>query len=124
MAAVDIITRQRLETKNRIALILLDSNCEIALKEFIIHRQDLFPPAQFDDATIAKLFQRRDQVVAAVAQKVNIPKTLLDTARHYYAMRNKLIHERATVGITDSDVENYRITIEKILEMLFDLQFQ
>ena len=33
VAAVEIIARKRLETKNRIALILLDSNFEIALKE-------------------------------------------------------------------------------------------
>lgn len=124
IAAVDIISRQRLETKNRIALVLLDSNFEIALKEFIVHRLDLFPPDKFGDAAIAKLFKNRDDVIAAVAQKVSIPMPLLDTARHYYLMRNKLIHERATVGILDSDVNNYRLTIEKILELLFDLQFQ
>jgi hypothetical protein len=44
MAAVDIITRRRLDTRNRIALILLDSNYEIALKEFIVSRTDFFPP--------------------------------------------------------------------------------
>jgi hypothetical protein len=43
MAAVDVITRQGFDTKNRIALILLDSNFEIALKEFIVSRTDLFP---------------------------------------------------------------------------------
>lgn len=123
MAAVDIIARQRLETKNRIALILLDSNFEIALKEFIVHRKDLFPPKQFDDAAIQKLFGRRHQVIDAVSQKVNIPKSLLDKARHYYDLRNKLIHERATVGITDSDVDNYRSAIERVLTILFDLKF-
>jgi hypothetical protein len=43
MAAVDVVRRQPLETKNRHALILLDSTFEIALKEFIVHRTDLFP---------------------------------------------------------------------------------
>ena len=123
MAAVDIISRQRLETRNRIALILLDSNFEIALKEFVVHRKDLFPRRQFDDAAIRKLFERRNQVIAAVAQKVKIPQTLLDKARHYYDLRNKFIHERATVAITDSDVENYRSTIQRILAILFELKF-
>lgn len=41
--AIDVITRQRFETGNRTALILLDSNFEVALKEFIVHRTDLFP---------------------------------------------------------------------------------
>jgi hypothetical protein len=123
MAAVDIISRQRLETKNRIALILLDSNFEIALKEFIVHRNDLFPQQQFGKVVIQKLFEKRDDVVSAVVQKVAIPKTLLGKAKHYYNLRNTLIHERATVGITDADVATYRSTIEEILEILFDLKF-
>lgn len=35
----DLIGRQKFETKNRTALILLDSNFEIALKEFIVNRK-------------------------------------------------------------------------------------
>jgi hypothetical protein len=123
LGAVEIITRQRLETKNRIALILLDSNFEIALKEFIVHRHDLFPAQQFPGAAIQALFGKRHQVVAAVTAKIAIPKRLLDKAQHYYELRNKLIHERATVSVTDTDVDNYRSTIEKILGILFKLKF-
>jgi hypothetical protein len=120
IAAVDIIGRQRLETKNRIALILLDSNFEIALKEFIVHRADLFPPNQVN---IQQLFERRHKVISTVSQKVQIPKKLLDKANHYYGLRNKLIHERATVSITDTDVENYKETVEEVLSILFELKF-
>jgi hypothetical protein len=123
MAAVEIIERQRLETKNRIALILLDSNFEIALKEFIVHRHDLFPQSQYNDLAIRQLFSKRDQVIDAVSKKIQIPKTLISTANHYYGLRNKLIHERATVGVTDSDIVNYRSTIERLLHILFDLNF-
>lgn len=120
IAAVDIIARQKLETKNRITLILLDSNFEIALKEFIVHRTDLFPPAQFN---IQHLFEKRFKVINAVSQKVQIPSKLVDKAKHYYELRNKLIHERATVSITDTDIEIYRETIEQLLTTLFGLQF-
>jgi len=123
MAAIDIIERQRLETKNRIALILLDSNFEIALKEFVVHRHDLFSPSQYNDPAIQQLFARRHQVIDAVSQKIPIPKTLIDTANHYYNLRNKLIHERATGEPTDSDIANYRSTIERLLNILFDLKF-
>jgi len=123
VAAVDIIARQRLETKNRIALILLDSNFEIALKEFVVHRTDLFPPKQFTNSFIQTLFEDRRKVVAAVTKQVQIPKTLLVKVSHYYSLRNKLIHERATVDIADADVDNYRDTIEQILTVLFGLNF-
>lgn len=123
VAAVDIIARQRLDTRNRIALLLLDSNFEIALKEFIVHRTDLFDPKFYNDAKIAELFEKRHKAISTVISKTPIDAGLLERARHYYILRNKLIHERATVGITDTDVDNYREAIEQILTHLFDLQF-
>jgi Histidine kinase-, DNA gyrase B-, and HSP90-like ATPase len=118
MAAVDIVGRQRLETKNRIALLLLDSNFEIALKEFIVHRTDLFP-----SVNMTALFRNRDDVIDTVAAKINLPTTHLIKAKHYYGLRNKLVHERATMDITDHDVETYRETVQTILGLLFDLSF-
>lgn len=123
LAMVDVVERQRFQTKNRISLILLDSTFEIALKEFIVHRNDLFPPAQYTDAEIARLFGRRNLVTNAVLQKRPSLKSLIDTANHYYMTRNKLIHERATVDVTDSDIKNYRMTVERLLNSLFDLNF-
>jgi hypothetical protein len=123
IAAVDVITRQHFDTKNRIALILLDSNFEIALKEFIVHRNDLFPATTYTDARIAQLFKNRTDVINEVTKHVKFPTTLLTKVRHYYGLRNKLIHERATVGITDPDIANYRATIERVLTILFNLKF-
>jgi len=123
MGAVEIIERQRLETKNRIALILLDSNFEIALKEFIVHRTDLFPQKDYPDSKIQHIFSKRHLVVNEIVAKVKIPDTILKKVNHYYLLRNKLIHERATVDILDRDVANYRGTIEKVLAILFDLKF-
>jgi hypothetical protein len=124
IAATDIVLKQRFDTKNRIALILLDSSFEIALKEFIVHRHDLFPPKTYTDSHIASLFRDRRQVIAAVKAAVtSIPQQLIDKARHYYLMRNKIIHERASVGITDNDVTSYRETVESLLKILFKLKF-
>src|ERR1019366_6402165 len=94
MAAVKIISRQKLQTRNRIALILLDSNFEIALKEFIAHRTDLFP-----NANLKTIFEKRHYVIDALTKKVNISPGLLEKAKHYYGLRNKLVHERATVDV-------------------------
>jgi hypothetical protein len=120
---VDVIERQRFETKNRISLILLDSTFEIALKEFIVHRQDLFPRMQHNDAEIRRLFNQRHLVTNAILEKMRALKPLFDTANHYNATRNKLIHERATVDVADSDINNYRLTIQQLLTALFNLEF-
>ena len=123
VAAVDIIARQRLQTRNRIALVLLDSNFEIALKEFIVHRTDLFDPRIYDDSKISALFGNRHKVISEVISKFSVDSGLLERARHYYVLRNKLIHERATVGVTDDDVSNYRSVIEQVLAYMFQLKF-
>jgi hypothetical protein len=123
MDAVDLIERYQLETKNRIALILLDSNFEIALKEFIVHRKDLFPAHEFTDAKIRQLFSRRTDVIKAVASKIRISPDTINLANHYYEQRNKLIHERATVNVGDSDIRIYRRVVESVLGTLFNLQF-
>jgi len=123
MAAIEVIARQRLETRNRIALMLLDSNFEIALKEFIVHREDLFPPSLFGKAAISKLFEKRSDVIAVVAAKVKLPAKVLAAAQHFYNIRNKLTHERATVEPTDTDIQAYRLALQIVLGTLFGLRF-
>lgn len=124
MGLVDVITRQKAETKNRAALILLDSNFEIGLKEFIVNRPDLFPPNKFKNNSITSLFQAgRNAVIAEVQKHVTFPPNLLTKVQHYYGLRNSLIHERATHQITDYQVNDYRKVIEKVLRLLFDLRF-
>ena len=118
LAAQEIIGKQKLETKNRIALILLDSTFEISLKEFIVHTEGLSLGGQ----TLEQLFKQRDAVIKVIKQKVNIEKETLDLIKHYYLMRNKLIHERATVDVTDTDIQLFRAAINECLNLLFDLQ--
>ena len=123
LGIIDFITKQKLETKNRAALVLLDSNLEIALKEFIVNRDDLFPPRQYPDSKIRHIFQSRTTVINEVSQHINFSPTLLRKISHYYGLRNKLIHERASVGITDQQVDDYRKIVEQVLRRLFRAKF-
>ena len=123
MGIVDALTRKRLQTKNRMALVLLDSNLEIGLKEFIVHRADLFRPDRYGDAKLLDLFKRRHEVINEVRPHLQFDVTIWDKVRHYYDRRNKLVHERATVQITDYELEDYRQIVEQILSGLFDLDF-
>lgn len=120
IAAVDIISRQKLETKNRIALILLDSNFEIALKEYIVHT----PSINLGARTLEQIFRNRNDVINVVTQNVTIDQTTLRKINHYYQFRNKLIHEKATIDVTDTDISNYLETIQEVLTLLFGLSFK
>jgi hypothetical protein len=124
MGMVDLISRQKIDTRNRLALILLDSNFEIALKEFIVARSDLFPPNKYKNSHIASLFEQgRKAVIKEVQLHVDLPTALLTKIDHYYLLRNSLIHERATQQITDTQINDYRKVIEKVLNLLFGLRF-
>jgi hypothetical protein len=124
MAMVDLIAKQpRVDTRNRIALILLDSNLEIAFKEYIVNRTDLFKPFTYTDAYIANLFKSRTNVIKDVQPHVKLSKQALGKINHYYILRNKLVHERATVHISDQQVRDYRETVEAVLRKLFKMKF-
>jgi hypothetical protein len=93
------------------------------MKEFIVNRADLFRPDIYNDAKIAEIFKSRHKVIKEVTAHVQISKKILAKVGHYYGLRNKLVHERATVGITDTQIVDYQQTVELILKKLFGLKF-
>jgi hypothetical protein len=119
IAAVEIIRRQRLQTKNRIALLLLDSSFEIALKEYIVHTDNL----NLGKRKLEQIFENRDEVIKIAKQKITFDPKELAKIKHFNQLRNKLVHERATVDITDDDVSNYVATVQSTLGLLFGLNF-
>ncbi len=124
MGMVDLISRQKIDTRNRIALILLDSNFEIALKEFIVARADLFPPNKYKNSHISSLFEQgRKAVIKEVQAHISLTPAILAKIDHYYLLRNSLIHERATQQITDTQISDYRKVIERVLTLPFGLRF-
>ncbi len=122
MSLVEIIRRQKLETKNRAALILLDSNLEIAMKEFIVNRTDLYPAHIYNDTKILNIFKSRHQVINEIIPHIPQLATLLPKINHMYNLRNKLVHERATVGITDGQIVEFKKLVGQVLKLLFDIK--
>ena len=49
---------------------------------------------------------------------------IIDIANHYYELRNKFVHERATVDVGDRDIGIYRTAVERVLNTLFNLEFE
>lgn len=117
MIAVDLIGNQRLEQKNRILLILLDSTLEIAFKEFLVNESG----HHYTDKILLDIFNTRHKVETEIKKYVKISQKHWKKINHYYGLRCKLIHERATVGIGDEQIEDYREIVQKILKKLFKL---
>lgn len=117
--AADLIAKQKLEQRNRIALIVLDSTLEIAFKEYLVNESG----ASYSDAKLLSLFASRSSVHSEIKQYVTIKPDTWKKIEHYYRVRCKLIHEKAIVGISDAQIEDFRDVVERVLRKLYKLKF-
>lgn len=118
--AADLITKQRLEQKNRIALIILDSTLEIAFKEYLVNDSG----GAYNEQKLLSIFKQRHLVHDEIKQYVTIKTETWKKIKHYYDARCKLIHEKASVGISDSQIRDFREIVEGILNKLYKLKFK
>lgn len=123
MGFVDIALDQNFETKNRAALILLDSNVEIGMKEYIVNNTTLFPPHKYKGNTLTDILTNRTKVLNEVKSHLKIDPTTEAKLKYFYGLRNKLIHERATTQILDRDIDDYKDLVEKLLRKMFSVRF-
>jgi len=117
--AADLISKQRLEERNRIALIVLDSTLEIAFKEFLVNESGQV----YNDAKLLSLFGNRSTVHGEVKQYVTFKPDVWKKIEYFYRLRNKLVHERASVGVQDTQINDFRGVVEKVLSKLYKLKF-
>ncbi|SDO40515.1 Histidine kinase-, DNA gyrase B-, and HSP90-like ATPase [Sulfitobacter litoralis] len=123
MGMVDIALDQNFETKNRAALILLDSNVEIGMKEYIINNTAIFPPNKYKGNALTDILTHRTKVLNEVRDALEIDEPTEAKLKYFYALRNKLIHERASVHILDRDIAEYRGMVEQLLRKMFSVRF-
>ncbi|MCU1241712.1 MAG: hypothetical protein JWO71_2438 [Candidatus Acidoferrum typicum] len=112
---------QRLEQKNRIALIVLDSTLEIGFKEYLVHESG----EGYGEKRLVEIFNNRMMVHSEIKKhtKKKISKETWAKVEYYYFLRNKLVHEKATVSISDDQVDSYLEVVELILQRLFKIRF-
>ncbi len=119
-SASNLVVRQNWEQKNRIALILLDSTLEIAFKEYLVNESGKW----YSNEDLLALFKSREKVHAEIKKYINISTDDWKKIKYYYDLRCKFIHERAIVGISDKQIENFSKLVEEILIKLFPIKFE
>lgn len=118
--AADLIAKQPLEQRNRIALIVLDSTLEIAFKEFLVNDSGTY----YNDAELLKLFKTRHTVHTEIKKYVNLDQITWQKIKHYNDLRNQLIHRRASAGISDNELEDFREIVEAVLKKVYKLELE
>ena len=110
--AADLISKRRLEQRNRIALIVLDSTLEIAFKEYLVNEYGKV----YNDSKLLTILAERSDVHKEIKSCVTLTTDTWKKIEHYYKLRCKLVHERVTIGITDSQIQDFREIVEGVLK--------
>jgi hypothetical protein len=119
IAADSIFKDKKLEQKNRITLIVLDSTLEIAFKEYLVNESNTY----YSDPQLLAIFKTRQNVKLEMQKHVRIKAEMWKKIAFYNGLRNKLVHERGTVGLSDEQIEDYWEVVESVLKKLFKLNF-
>ncbi|MBS1717793.1 MAG: ATP-binding protein [Armatimonadetes bacterium] len=119
ISVADLILKTHLAQKNRFALISIDSTIEIAFKEYLVNESNTY----YTDTQLLQIFAKRHLVVAEIKKYVSLSQDQERKLKYYNDIRNKLIHERASVSISDSDIEAFRKLVEGLLTKLFGIKF-
>jgi hypothetical protein len=118
--AADLISKQRLQERNRLALIVLDGTLEIAFKEYLVNESN----TSYSDAKLLAIFGNRQAVHNEIKSYVSFDASTWKKIEYYYRLRCKLIHEKSTVGIADAQVKDFREVVERALAKLYKLRFR
>lgn len=116
LIAVDLARKFPLESANRIALIILDSTFEIAMKDFLAYESG----EQYSDERLLVICKQRHAVEKEVRKhRPGIADGLWRKLRVYYDVRCKFVHEKAMGQVGATQLDDFRAAVADVLEILF-----
>lgn len=118
--AVEEISKLKLDQKNRIVLLTLDSMLEIAFKEYLLNESG----TAFNAQRFENIMKNRADVHKEVKATMPLTSSHWQKIEYYYKLRCELVHKRATVTISDNDLISFKSTVEYTLKKLFNLNFK
>lgn len=119
IVAEQVSKDKKLEQRNRVALVILDSTIEIAFKEYLVNDSGHY----YTDSELQRIFAKRHLVHDEMKRYVNFSDHIWKKITYYNNLRNKLVHERATVGIGDPEIKDFKKLTESVLSKLYKLRF-
>lgn len=119
LVAANTMRRQKLATRNRLALVLIDTTLEIAMKDFLVHESGHFYP----DGELEKIMKARHRVHQEVQKFISFDQEFWKKINWFYGLRCKLVHERATADLSDEHLDEFEGLAQQMLGKLHSLKF-
>jgi len=115
LVGASLIRNSGIPTKNRLAVILVDSAFETACRAFLTHTAKI----KLDQ----KHSQRENLVKAVKAKLAQIEDSVWENIDYYYTeIRCDFYHQSAGKTVTDSDLLDYQETVEFVIDRAFNIR--
>lgn len=92
---------------------------EIAFKDYLVYEAT----KHYCDADLVKLFSNRHVVCNEIKKYVQLSDKDWPKIKYYYNLRCKLVHERSSANITDTELQEYRTLVQRVIKKLFNMRW-
>ena len=113
LTITNLITKTIVPSRNRLALIILDSTLEIAFKDFLLHEKKI--------NVDKKSLEFRSKLHKMIKNHTSFDKGVWDRIEFYYELRCGLYHEESAKTISDESIKEFYEIVEFVIDTLFNV---
>jgi hypothetical protein len=113
LKCVALIKSSNLQTRNRLALLMLDSTLEIGIRQYLVNVKKII----LDD----KQHRHRDTLMRIAKNNIKLEEEVWDHLSYFWNTRNPQYHQEANVVVTDAVYEEFQDIVVHILKLIYNL---
>lgn len=113
LQCVALIRRSNLQTKNRLAVITLDSTLEIAIRQYLTNVKRI----TLDD----KVHRHRDSLLKIAQSNIGTDSEVWNHLKYFWTTRNPQYHQEANVVVTEALYDEFQDIVIHFLKVMYDL---
>ncbi len=117
LTATRLILNTNIESRNRLALILLDSTLEVSFKNYLSYVKDI---KKLPD----NVLKNREELHKIVKRNTTFGKDIWDSIDYFYDKRNDLYHEDVGKTLPDLSILDFFNLVIFIIDQLFSINSQ
>jgi len=114
LKCVGVIRASNLQTKNRLAMLMLDSTLEIAIRQYLTNVKKI----TLDE----KQHRHRDTLIKIAKGHIKLEDEVWDHLNYFWTTRNPQYHQEANVVVTDVVFEEFQDVVSHVLRILYGIE--
>lgn len=114
LTAANLIKHSKIEHRNRLIVILLDSALEISFRNFLKRNKNI---------KLSEQHKHRENLVKTVKDNTSFDQKVWDLINYYYEdIRCDLYHSSSDKTLTDTSLDDYSELVEFVIDTLFSIK--